>query len=175
MRKLVRTFRAVTVSWACVALLLPTGQLSAAGPPRPTGGADNPVVDLRLSDDGVLHGSLCDAVGRPVADQVVVLRQGSEAVARVTTDGRGEFAFRQLRGGLYQLTASGATLVCRVWTREAAPPTAFDALRLADGTVVVRGQQPLHCLLTNPWVLGAIIAAAIAIPIAVHEAQDDAS
>jgi hypothetical protein len=33
---------------------------------------------------------------------------------------------------------------------------------------VVRGQQPLSALLMNPLVIGAVIAAAVAIPLAVH-------
>jgi len=38
---------------------------------------------------------------------------------------------------------------------------------------VVRGQQPFSAIFTNTLFIGLVIAAAIAIPIAVHNSQDD--
>jgi hypothetical protein len=136
---------------------------------------NSPVVDLRLNEQGMLCGSVLDAAGRPQADQIVLLHQQNATLAQARTDARGQFAFPHVRSGIYQVTATSGTALCRVWTHEAAPPLARDSLKLADGSTVMRGQQPLYCLFTNPWVLGALIAAAVAIPIAVHEAQDDSS
>jgi hypothetical protein len=40
---------------------------------------------------------------------------------------------------------------------------------------LVRGQQPISAVFSNPLLIGLIIAAAIAIPVAIHNSQDDAS
>jgi hypothetical protein len=45
---------------------------------------------------------------------------------------------------------------------------------LVDGSQgIARGQQPICDLLTNPLVIGLVVAAAIAIPVAIHNADND--
>jgi hypothetical protein len=65
------------------------------------------------------------------------------------------------------------SVTCRAWTHAAAPPAATDQLTVVDGPPLIRGQQPFSAVFTNPLFIGLVIAAAIAIPIAVHNAQHD--
>jgi len=106
--------------------------------------------------------------------QAIVLHQRGKPVAQTQSNDSGEFAFARVSGGVCQLAAGASTIVCRAWTSEAAPPVASDQVTIVASPHVVRGQQPLS-VLSNPLFVGLIIAAAIAIPVAIHNAQDDAS
>jgi hypothetical protein len=169
---LVRWFRTSTVTLACLGCVLPVGELPAEQP------ATMPVVaaslqDVRLGDNGSLEGQVCDAAGHPVVRQPVTLAQGSQVIAQTRTDGTGCFVFPQVRGGVYQISHGTASVACRVWTKAAAPPAAQGRVLLGSDAQVVRGQQPISCLFTNPLVVGLIVAAAIAIPLAVHKSHSD--
>jgi len=94
MRKQLRVCRAVTVSLACVAWLLPVHEIAAHGSPRVESDVDH---DARRSSTGN----------------------------------------RRCGGNL------------------------------------MHGQQPFSAIFTNPLFIGLVIAAAIAIPIAVHNSQSD--
>jgi hypothetical protein len=105
----------------------------------------------------------------------MVLAQAGKEIAVVRTDAGGVFAFRQVRGGVYQLIVDRAAVTCRVWTAQAAPPAAAEQLVLVAPTATVRGQQPFSAVFTNPLVIGLIVAAAVVVPIAVHNAHKDGS
>ena len=76
--------------------------------------------------------------------------------------------------------------ICRVWPESLAPPAARDGILFISGTVV-RGQQiqngigvgffngVLTDTMVNPWVVGGVMAAAVAAPIVILEDNDDAS
>jgi len=141
-----------------------------AGPPTaaPTG-----IVDVRLDEHGAIHGYLLNTAGQGLADRPVVLQQAGGAVSRTQTDTVGGFVLQRVSGGVHQLTTGHGTVTCRVWTHAAAPPSATDQLTVVADPQVVRGQQPFSAIFTNPLFIGLVIAAAIAIPIAVHNSQDD--
>jgi hypothetical protein len=44
---------------------------------------------------------------------------------------------------------------------------------MVAGEGVERGQRPFSDLLSGPLLIGLLIAAAVAIPIAIHNSQDD--
>lgn len=137
-----------------------------------------PVQDVALQPDGVLRGQVLDGQGQPVANGAVAVAQQGKLVTRTQTDEQGRFAVAGLRGGLYQVATAQGGGVYRVWTAEAAPPVAKNAALIVNDATVVRGMQD-RCqggvlgFLGNPWVLGAIVAAAIAIPLCLDD--DDAS
>jgi hypothetical protein len=140
--------------------------------------APNLVEDIALASDHALRGVIVDTSGRPCAGSTVVLLRGAGVTHETTTNDRGEFIFPDVRGGLYRITSrdqtSSVCQVCRVWTPEAAPPAARPLVLLFADAGVTRGQQPIRELFVcHPVLLGALIAAAVAIPIAVHNSGDD--
>lgn len=176
MRKHIRMCRMVTVWLACLGWLLPISEASTAEPARPGGARTVGVVyDVRLGEDNSFRGRLLDPSGKPLADQTVMLRQAGKALAQSRSGDRGEFSFAGVRAGVYQVTIGASAVVCRAWTERAAPPIATDQLAIVTHPDVIRGQQPISSLLSSPLFVGLIITAAIAIPIAIHNSQDDAS
>jgi hypothetical protein len=174
--------RGSVVTLASLGLLCPQSVLAAF---PSAGGAAAPITavrDVTLQDDGSLRGHVLDSQGQPFGNvQVSVVQQG-KLVQAVQSDDAGRFAISGLRGGLYQLATEQGVAVYRVWTPHTAPPSAgAEALLIHQGTLV-RGGAPLGGgygggvlgFLSNPWVLGGIVAAAIAIPLALDD-DDDAS
>jgi hypothetical protein len=150
-------------------------------------------VDVALSADGRLTGQAMSLQGQPLAGQSIVISNG-RTVASTTTNSKGEFQFAGVRGGAYSVYTGEQTQTCRVWTAAAAPPSATRGLMIVQGDEAVLGQNrgavycgtPVHCgtpvggpmtgmreALRNPLVIGGIVAAAIAIPVAIHNSNDD--
>ncbi len=184
-----RIHRSLTASLVCVCLLL-QNVAAAAGPGVVQANSNKLVVtDVRLNQNGALTGQLVDRQGLPLSDSLVTLWNGGQIVSRCTTTGQGRFQFTGIRGGLYQLAAENTGGVYRVWTNRSAPPASKPEVLLVQGGTV-RGQCD-DCLyancpcnacqagfggghyggsviraLNNPWLLGGLVAAGIAVPIA---------
>jgi hypothetical protein len=131
------------------------------------------VADVRLAADGTLGGKLVDASGQALGRRKIVLQQEGRALARVETDVQGDFTFRTVRSGVYQMAIDDRAVSCRAWASSVAPPAARERLLIVMGTPVVRGQQPIGAVFSNPLFVGGILAAAVAIPVAVHNSQND--
>jgi hypothetical protein len=140
------------------------------------------VTDVALARGGVLAGKIVDRQGAPQTGETIrVIHQG-QVVATAQTDARGEFAITDLRGGVYQVETTQGAGVYRLWADQTAPPAANDGVLVVHGDDAVRGNACDPCgsgggllgVLANPWVLAAIVAAAIAIPLALDD-DDDAS
>lgn len=134
------------------------------------------VRDVALQDQGELRGQVLDVAGiGQAAVPVAILRDGRE-IARTQTDPQGQFAVQGLTGGVYQVATPMGIGVYRAWSPRTAPPAAAQAVVVVPNDMVVRGQFGTGALgwLANPWVLAAIVAAAIAIPLALDD-DDDAS
>ena len=174
MRRLLRVVRTVIVSLACLAWVLP---LPLARASQPAGGMVSAsaagIVDVRLDGQRLLRGTVVDTAGQPVAARPVVLQPPDGTVFNTQTDAAGGFVFRDVRGGVHRLVTGDRCVTCRVWTPAAAPPAAAGQLIVVAEPPVVRGQQPFSAVFTNPLFIGLVVAAAIAIPIVVHNAQDD--
>ena len=171
-----RCFRFLTVTLATAGMVLPLHALQAAEP----GGAARPaaarvaVLDVALDADGVLSGVVQNAQGQPEPNTVVVIGHEQGKLAQTTTDAEGRFAFQGVRGGTYRLATGTGGIVCRVWTAEAAPPVANDGAMIVTNEALARGQYPISELfLSDPILIGLIIAAAIAIPVAIHNSKSD--
>jgi len=150
---------------ALTGMLVPAPLLHAAGemPVSPILGND-----VALAADGVLRGQLVSAQGRGLAGECVTVSHGGREVVSTMTGPEGFFEVRGLRGGVLSISAGETTAVCRAWTGAAAPPNAKDQVLLVAGQSQTLGQGGLRALLTNPWVIAGIVAAAIAIPVGIH-------
>ncbi len=169
MRKLSKD---VFVSLACLGILLPQSAFAAAPivsktlPGQATASKDAPVIrDIALREGGLLVGQIVTTEGTAAAKVSVSLQQDGTELVRTATDANGLYAIKGLRGGVYHVVSGKTVDTYRLWAPGTAPPAAKDAAMLVEGGAVVRGE--LGSLIRNPWVLTAIIATAIAVPIAV--------
>jgi len=165
------------VGLACLGLLLPPFLPEAAVAGQEADiqqGSQVPARDVALQDGGTLVGQVVDGQGNPLAGARVTVRQMDREVAVTAADAQGQFAVRGLRGGQYQIVAGGSAAAYRLWAPNTSPPAAQPRAILVAGPTQVRGQYgPIVGWLTKPWVLAGLVAAAIAIPIAIHESQVD--
>ncbi len=161
----VSTVQAVAVWLAVLGFCLPQAALATA----PVAAQSQNITDVALQNGGVFVGRLVDVQNRGVPGAPVSIAGERQAVRNTVTDANGAFTFSQLRGGTYQVMSVGSHRAYRLWSPGTAPPASQTA-----GTVVVgeavRGQSSNTVLgfLTNPWVLGAIVATAVAVPVALH-------
>jgi hypothetical protein len=170
--KITRTLQYFTVALASMGIVAPQFAL-AVTPAAQAQAAAAPVTDVALHNN-MLAGQLLDAQGNPLAGAKVTVSQGNWSVAETQTTAEGVFAVHNLRGGVYTIDAAGTQGIYRVWSAKTAPPSAKPAILMVHGDAA-RGQFAggLLATLGNPWVLGGIVAGAIAIPIVLDD--DDAS
>lgn len=154
----------MSMAWlATAALCVP--QLAFAQTP----GSKPEIADVALRDGGVLLGQLVNTEGVALAGARVALRSGDRELGAGTTDQNGYFAFSGLRTGVYQLATAEGQATYRAWTAQAAPPGVQPGALLVAGNGAVRGQYRPD---VGKWLLvGGLVAAAIAIPVAVHNAN----
>ena len=178
--KFFRLLRALLAAIACLGLLFPLPAMDGA-PPTGTSAARvetasaHPVVrDVALDAAGTLRGRVVDPEGRPHAHATLVVRQAGREVVQSSTDGEGRFAVSGLRGGIYQVGTTDGFVICRLWSGRAAPPAATDRLLVVAAPFVTRGQRPFSDLfVSNRFLIGVILAAAIAIPVGIHNSRSD--
>lgn len=171
--KLARIVRGTMVALATIGMLIP--QL-ALGAPTVAGQLGPTVRDVALESGGRLRGQVLDGQGVPVPGIQVAIAQQGHVIATATTDAQGRFEVTGLRGGVYQVATDRGTAMYRLWAPRTAPPAAASSALIVDDGTIVRGGMGgggVIGFLSNPWVLGAIVAAAIAIPLAID--QDNAS
>jgi len=169
-------FNRAMIGLACLGMLAPTPALQAAlgAGISPDAGGVAEAVDVALADGGTLRGQVVDPAGNPIAETPVKLWQWNREVAGTVTDRAGYFAVSGLRGGRYQLTAGTAQGAYRLWAANTAPPGARPAaLVVAGDGRLVREQGPIVAWLRcHPWLVVGLATAAIAVPIAIHNADD---
>jgi hypothetical protein len=173
--KLRQLLGGLLVAAASVGMVLPQGAYAASAQlARP---ASSGVRDVALHDGGCLTGQVLDAAGTPVAGTAVAVIDQSRALASTQTGADGRFAIAGLKAGVYEVATSNGVTVCRLWAPRTAPPAAQGDALVVHGDTVVRGGLGggggVIGFLSNPWVLGGIVAAAIAIPLLLDD--DDAS
>jgi hypothetical protein len=158
---------------SCFGTLLPSSATHAqevvpVSPPVTAAAAEPAVLDVALQQGGILSGVVVDGQGAPMVEKEVSILQSGKVVARTTSNSKGEFAVRGLRGGVYQVIAGQGGTTLRAWEGNAAPPAAKPGAMIVGSGSVVRGQRPFGSLVfSDAIVLAAIIAAAIAIPIVI--------
>ena len=160
-----------TLNW-----VLPVSQIQALESParqRPSVSRSQAVYvnDIALGKGGQLSGYVLDRQGQPAeAFRLKVVQSGRPDV-EVVTDKQGRFQVDGMRGGPFQVRAGENTYLCRGWVHGTAPPKARNQLLVVAGGAVERGQRPIGELV-DPVMLGLIVAAAIAIPIAVSNSKN---
>jgi hypothetical protein len=127
---------------ALVGLLLPpVRQVSAAdrtaSPPNVSPQAQ--LVDIALTSNNLLKGQLVDRQGVAKANTKVQLSAGSEVVAEGISDQEGAFRIAVERGGVYTLSDGETSALVRVWTLQAAPPSAKPAVLMVSDPELTRG------------------------------------
>jgi hypothetical protein len=178
---------------ACLGILISGPALEAAtaesGPSRLAAGPFTAAPDVALDAEGTLHGQVVDVQGNPLGKTAVAVRHRDREVARTVSDESGRFRLSGLRGGLHEIVVGQSATVCRAWAPNTAPPSARPAALVVLGDQHVLGQcgpqgcapqsccpqacNRLKCWLAHPLVICGIIAAAVAIPVAIHNCDDD--
>jgi len=136
-----------------------------------------------LKHGGLLQGQVLNNAGIGEANVVVQLTNGRKNW-QTKTGSQGWFRIASLHGGTYELQVEGQKQLLRAWAVGTAPPKASRGILFMPSTDVVRGQRVvspntnqffrvLKQRLTNPWVVGGVIVTAVAIPVAIHNADDD--
>lgn len=178
---------------ACLGMLTPAAVLHAEQP-------QTKIKDVALSAGGMLVGKVVDAAGKPVADAHLKILADERVLVNTHAAADGSFRIQSLRGGVYDLNANGNSNFMRLWANQTAPPSSSDVATLHIDGEVIRGQSctngsctsPGGCdcdecvggafgafggapmaFLMNPIVIGAIVAAAVAIPLALDDEGDD--
>jgi hypothetical protein len=178
--KVLRYLRSTAVVLASMSWLVPWNCIQAApqiaAPQTATPLVKASVIDVALDAGGRMRGQVVDAQGKPLVKETVVAQSvASRQVAQTTTDDHGRFVLEGLGGGVHRVATTNSTIVCRCWAGGAAPPAASNQLLMVSDESIHRGQRPIGEILTNPILLGLLLTAAIVIPIAVHNSQDDGS
>lgn len=171
--KLAGTIKGLTVGLAALGCCLPQPLLAATRV-----GSGPVVVDVQLQRGprgNVLVGQVVSAQGSLQANVPVWLYSGNRKFAAGKTDAKGNFAFSGLRGGLYHVVAAKGRGAYRAWVPGTAPPSARSRVLVVAGEDTIRGQfgGGLKYWLANPWVIGAAVAVAVAVPVAIHNANQD--
>jgi hypothetical protein len=173
-----RLFAAVAAVGTC----LPVVPAAAEVPTLVKAPAARPIIrDVELAHGGLLIGRLLDANGRPLSNAEVALVSGETTLAETRSDPEGVFAVSGLRGGVHQIVTPDTAQVCRLWANGTAPPRTASSVDVVAAEDVVRGQygpppgnrlwKKAKVWATNPFVIGGVVAAAVAIPVAL--ADDD--
>ncbi len=159
---------------ALLPLLFPLNAWSANPAPHKAA-AIKTTADIALTRDNALNGRLVDETGQPVVGTRVAIYSKGHMTAATVSDQAGAFSLVTNRGGVYELHTGDRFQIVRLWHYDAAPPSAESTILLRVGEETVRGQRPIECLFCfQPWFLGVLIAAAIAVPIAVHNSDSRA-
>ncbi|MAT16600.1 MAG: hypothetical protein CMJ46_15175 [Planctomyces sp.] len=124
----------------CLGLTVSATYTMAAGPSAPATQAANQVSDVALAPGGTFFGHVVDDQGKAIEGAVVKVYKGKSEVSSAVTDKTGLFAAKNVRGGVYRVTAGQANGLYRFWTAEAAPPSASTKTVLVSSPQVVRGQ-----------------------------------
>ncbi|MGB9687992.1 carboxypeptidase-like regulatory domain-containing protein [Thermogutta sp.] len=136
------------------------------------------IPDIRLDTKNALQGVLVSPQGTPLPNRSVTLFRpdSPKALVHAKSDRQGRFQIVGITPGSYQLRVEPDSLATvRLWDGRTAPPSARDQLLVVVGNQTVRGQQRIDDLLTidDKLVVGGMVAAAIAIPIAIANTDKD--
>jgi hypothetical protein len=143
-------------------------------------------VDVTLSPGGLLRGYVVNAQGVAASGVAVRLVAPDGQQVDTRSDSQGRFGYQGLAGGSYHLQTEYGEVVCHAWTSEAAPPRSSGSLLLVHDADLARGQwgpppagnalvTQMKETMTHPFMVAAIIGAAVAIPVAIHNANKDDS
>lgn len=133
-----RTLHCTLVVLAGIGLITPRCDIRAGEPT-----ARKAVADVTLTESGDLAGAVVSSSGKPVDGALVTLTKQGKSVAQTTTNADGEFALASVKSGMYELQAGPSRRAVRVWSADAAPPSAVEQANLVVEPTV-RGQDEYY-------------------------------
>jgi len=134
------------------------------------------MTDVALSDGGTLQGQVVDLQNMGQPGVPIVLRSQNRDVAKTITNTNGQFAVQDLRGGVYNVATAQGENTFRLWAPRTAPPAAQQsAIVYIQNGGSGGGSGGLKAILGHPLVLPAVIATAIAVPVALSSTHHPAS
>jgi hypothetical protein len=157
--KSIRFVQKLSVALATVGMLVPNVGVAVGAQTQPVshqGSSAVRVVDVALVDGGTLNGQVVDGQGAPKANAPVTIHQGKDAIATVVTDKNGDFAVKNMKGGMYVVSTQNVSGVVRAWSPQTAPPSAVKGVLLVPNSQAVRGQ------IVDRFGVGAIVVGTIA-------------
>jgi hypothetical protein len=173
-------FRIKTLLVAAMAAgVLLVGSMSTA---RSAG--TNLPIDVALQSQGCFVGRVTKTDGHPEAHAAFAIYNDQGLVVRGFADQQGLVTVDGLQGGVYQLVVGMESHLLRLWADRTAPPSAIREVLLVQDPGVVRAQwaapRPLNNLARrvkfgarNPLVFGAVLTAAVGVPVIVHNLNQD--
>ncbi|MFK7818255.1 MAG: carboxypeptidase-like regulatory domain-containing protein [Planctomycetaceae bacterium] len=129
-------WKRVVTCIACLGMLVPNTLATETA--KPSLG-----TDVRLSQGGVLHGTIVDEQGRIRTGVPVRVRFNGLTIAQVKTNEAGRFAVSGLRTGTHEVVAPGSKQTARLWSNKTAPASAKTAV-VVSAPKVVRGQEDVY-------------------------------
>ncbi len=99
------------------------------------------IIDVAMSSEGSFEGVLVDEQGNPIDAAVIAMYRGEEMVAELTTGAEGRFASSGLPAGVYRVVSPQGEATFRLWSHDAAPPTAVTTAVLVNSSGVARAQM----------------------------------
>ncbi len=168
----------ISVSLVCIGLVVaPFEGLQAAGGVNKNKSDDTMVVsDVALAPGNFLTGAVVTADNKFCIIEAVVVLQENRVIAQGVTDAQGSFRIKVPGGGRYLLSTNRGGQFIRAWAPGAAPPGAHEGILLTQQSSLQLGQSPAGEMFTStPFLIGALIAAAVAIPIAVSNSRKQKS
>lgn len=154
--------------------------------PQKSGGSVQ-LKNVELSEEGHLNGQVLTESGAPgiATVQVHASKDGKISAQAIKTAENGQFAVKGLKTGTCVFTIGDDTFACRVWNHGMAPPKSLQTVAIVPASGVVLGQgsyqkpgfrERLASMSgTQKALLVGIVAAAIIIPIALDDDDDNAS
>ncbi len=174
-----RNARILAVLLATLNWIFPVSQAQALNPPTDGHATTEQrpgvhINDIALGAGGQLSGMVLSRHGKPTDAFPVTVTQKGRAVGTLSPDKSGRFQISGIHGGLFQVSAGRNAYMCRGWVAGTAPPIVRDQLLIVPEGIVENGQRPFSDLFfADPVMVGLIVAAAIAIPIAVTKSRRD--
>jgi hypothetical protein len=174
-----KSVRYMTALAAVMGMCVQSSAFAGEPAPRP------PVVDVALSDGGVLHGQVVDLRGTAVAKAPVSLATQQRSVAGVTTAADGTFKLQGLKGGVYRVATAQGRGIFRLWSPGTAPPAAqtsaivYTQNQVVDRNVVTYTQNPgggagggFKSFISSPIFIAGVVATAVAVPVAIANTRE---
>ncbi len=158
---------------AATLVVQPQRTLVAAPPTITVADTQLVATDVKLDEQNVLKGTVMQTGGKPAANKTVVLGREGKPIGRAIADAEGRFQFANVKPGVYQLATTETAELVQVHPAAAAVPNAVNHVIMGGEATTARGQGFNRQMLLHPLFVGLVIAAAIAIPIAIANNDDD--
>lgn len=100
------------------------------------------VVDIELTSQRTLVGSIIDGQGRGLAGETITARYGRRVLAETKTDRSGKFRLQNVRASLFEVHSRHGRRIVRVWSSGTAPKNARRHVLVVDREPRVRSQSP---------------------------------